>query len=67
LGWYLGYLSIGYGSAGWVLIHSVVGLKLFFSDPDPDLTFQIISDPDLIMNPTQFLMEEAKAKFKKKF
>jgi hypothetical protein len=37
--------------------------KLFFSDPDP--TFQKISDPDPITDPTLIIMEEAKEKFKK--
>ena len=37
--------------------------KLFFSDPypDPDPTFQEISDPD--PDPTQLLSKEVKAKF----
>ena len=52
-----------------VLILSVVDLKLFFSDPYPDPTFQEISDPYLdptfqeISDPTQLLSKEAKVKF----
>ena len=42
-----------------MLLASVVDPKLFFSDPDPDPTFQEISDPD----PTQLLSKEVKAKF----
>ena len=34
----------------YALYSSVVGPKLFFSDPDP--TFQEISDPDQISDPT---------------
>jgi len=40
----------------WVL-RSVVDPKLFFSDADP--TFQEISDPDPISDPTSFISKEA--------
>ncbi len=44
---------------GDVVYISVMDPKLFFSDPDSDPTFQEISDPDPISDPTLFISKEA--------